>query len=67
MQRELQMLVLVRKPGESVTVDGVGTLKCLSVCGNKIRLGFDFDPSIQVRRSEVEPPTEPTVPDRKAA
>jgi carbon storage regulator CsrA len=67
MQRELQMLVLVRRPGESVTVDGVGTIKCLSVCGNKIRLGFDFDPSIQLRRSEVEPPQKPEVPERNAA
>lgn len=61
------MLVLVRKPGESVTIDGVGTVTCLSASGNKIRLGFDLDPSIQLRRSEIDPPAKPPIPDRKAA
>jgi carbon storage regulator CsrA len=67
MQRELQMLVLVRKPGESVSIDGVGEIKCLSVSGGKVRLGFEFDPSVQLRRYEVDPPQKPDAPERKAA
>jgi carbon storage regulator CsrA len=62
------MLVLARRVGQSVQVDGIGTVTCLSVSGNLIRLGFDFDPSIQLRRSEVDPPPQkPAAPDRKAA
>jgi carbon storage regulator len=53
------MLVLTRGNAESVVVGGSGgfeqriRITVLSIRGEKVRLGFDVDPSIPVHRSEV--------------
>lgn len=48
------MLILTRKPQESVVVgeqDLIVTI--LGVRGNQVRLGFDADPRITIHREEI--------------
>ena len=47
------MLVLSRKVGEKVVIDGCITVTVLAVDGNKIRLGIDAPPEVRVDREEV--------------
>ena len=53
------MLVLSRKSNESVVIGGTEglvrqlTVTVLEIRGGKVKLGFDADPSISVRRSEL--------------
>jgi carbon storage regulator CsrA len=53
------MLVLSRKPRESIVIGGTGeshrefTVTVLEIRGGKVKLGFDADPSVSVQRSEV--------------
>jgi carbon storage regulator CsrA len=53
------MLVLSRKPRESIVIGGAGsmgrefTVTVLEIRGGKVKLGFDADPSVSVQRSEV--------------
>jgi len=47
------MLVLSRKPGESIDIDGVITLKVVQVQGNRVRLGIDAPPSVGIKRAEL--------------
>ncbi|MCA9097266.1 MAG: carbon storage regulator [Planctomycetaceae bacterium] len=46
------MLVLSRKVGESITIDGHIKVKVIAVRGNRIRLGFEAPEFCQIRRSE---------------
>jgi carbon storage regulator len=47
------MLVLSRKEGESVVIDGEITVTILEIHGNKIRLGVEAPKQVPVRRSEL--------------
>ena len=53
------MLVISRKSQESVVVGGANgfehvlTITVLGISGERVKLGFDVDPSIPVHRSEV--------------
>ena len=53
------MLVLSRKPRESIVIGGAGsmghefTVTVLEIRAGKVKLGFDADPSVSVQRSEV--------------
>ncbi len=53
------MLVLSRKPHESVVVGdsgslhGIARVTVIQVRGNRVWLGFDADPSVQIHRHEV--------------
>jgi carbon storage regulator CsrA len=53
------MLVLSRRNQESVVVGGASgferllKVKVLEISGEKVKLGFEVDPGIPVRRSEV--------------
>ncbi len=53
------MLVLTRKPLESIVVSGKDsgkhmlTVTVLEVSGSKVRLGFDGDPNVSVLRQEI--------------
>jgi len=49
------MLVLSRKVGESVVIDGGIVVRVLSVEGGRIRLGFEAPADVSVRRSELAP------------
>jgi len=47
------MLVLTRKRGEAIEIDGRIEVRVLSVQGNRVRLGIVAPGSVAVRRSEV--------------
>jgi carbon storage regulator CsrA len=47
------MLVLSRKNGESVVIDGGINITVLKVRGNAVRLGIEAPQRISVRRSEL--------------
>ncbi len=47
------MLVLSRKEGEGIVFLGPGRVVVCEIRGNKVRLGFEADPSVPVYRDEV--------------
>jgi carbon storage regulator len=47
------MLVLSRKTGETVVLDGRITVKLLQIKGNTIRLGIEAPPEMTIRRGEL--------------
>ncbi len=47
------MLVLTRRPGESVVIDGGIRITVVAVQGNKVRLGIVAPDSVRVDRQEV--------------
>ena len=51
------MLVLSRKPGESITVfkDGqkIATMSIIEISGRKAKLGVEADPEIKILRNEL--------------
>lgn len=48
------MLILGRKVGESVIIDGNIEVKVLHVVGNKVRLGITAPREITVNRDEIQ-------------
>jgi carbon storage regulator len=56
------MLVLTRKVGERVLIDGGIVVQVLEVHGQRIRLGFEAPPDVVIRREELE-----AIPAREAA
>jgi carbon storage regulator len=47
------MLVLTRRVGETLVIDGGIRVTVLAVNGAKVRLGFEAPPSVTVLRGEV--------------
>ena len=47
------MLVLSRRPGEEIIIDGNIRLRVLGVKGGQVRIGIGAPPTIQVDREEV--------------
>ena len=47
------MLVLSRKPGEPITIDGDVKVYVIEVENNRVRLGIEAPKEIPVRRSEL--------------
>jgi carbon storage regulator len=47
------MLVLMRKVGETIVIDGDISVTVTAVLGDKVRLGVTASPSVRVDRSEV--------------
>lgn len=47
------MLVLSRRLGESVVIDGLGVITIVDIERGKVRLGFEFPQSIRIDRKEV--------------
>ena len=47
------MLVLSRRPGEEIILDGDIRVTVLSVKGDRVRLGIAAPPSVKVMRQEV--------------
>ncbi len=47
------MLVLQRKPGQSIEIPGVGKIMLCAVQHNSARIGFEFDAAFQILRSEL--------------
>jgi len=63
------MLVLTRKNGEAVLIDGVIRVKVLSVQGSRVKLGFIAPADVAVQREEIVsgPASRPIQPLRAAA
>jgi carbon storage regulator len=53
------MLVLRRKVGERIIIDGSIEVTVLRVCGNKVRLGFSAPTGVRVDREEAARKREP--------
>lgn len=47
------MLVISRKANQGFVFDGPGRVVVLSVSGDRVKLGFEGDRSVQVDRDEV--------------
>lgn len=47
------MLILTRRVGESLTIDGNIKLSVLSIKGNQIRIGVDAPKDVLIQRSEL--------------
>jgi carbon storage regulator len=47
------MLILTRKPGEEIVIDGVIRVAVISVQGDRIRLGIVAPREVVVDRSEI--------------
>lgn len=47
------MLVLTRRRGESIVIDGGIQITVLEVSGDKVRVGVDAPPEVEVHRQEV--------------
>ena len=47
------MLVLARKPGEQIVIDGNIRLTVIAVKGSQVRLGIAAPPEVSVDRKEV--------------
>lgn len=48
------MLILTRKPNESVIIDNQVILKILEVRGNQVRIGVEAPSHISIHREEVQ-------------
>jgi carbon storage regulator len=47
------MLVLTRKPGEEIVIDGHIRITIVGVKGDRIRVGVEAPPHVRVNREEV--------------
>jgi carbon storage regulator len=47
------MLILSRKPGESIVIDGRITIKVMRLDGDVVKIGIDAPVSVPVHRQEV--------------
>lgn len=47
------MLVLSRKPGEKIYVDGPCVIELLETKGSRSRIGITAEPSVVIEREEV--------------
>ena len=48
------MLVLTRRKGETIVIDGDIKVTILSVSGNQVRMGFDAPKEVEIHRLEVQ-------------
>jgi carbon storage regulator len=47
------MLVLTRRPGEQIVIDGNIRLTVVSVKGDRVRIGIEAPPNVRVDREEI--------------
>ena len=57
------MLILSRKNGESIVIDGGITVRIMAVKGNVLRLGIEAPKEIPIHRSEICQSIRESVPD----
>lgn len=50
------MLVLARKIGEEIVIDGEITVKVVAVSGSRVRLAIDAPRHVNIRRVELDHP-----------
>lgn len=56
------MLVLSRKPGEEIKIDGGITIKIVDVRGGNVRVGITAPDEVGIVRAELDTDDEPSVP-----
>lgn len=56
------MLVLSRKPTESIVIDGQITVTLMEITGNRVRLGIEAPREIPVVRTELTLPVGEAAP-----
>jgi len=61
------MLVLSRKIGEEVVIDGHIRVTVCRIDGHQVRLGFHAPPEVHIKRAELKPLAETPVPRRRKA
>ena len=54
------MLILTRRPDESIIINGNVKLKILSVNGNQVRIGFEAPEDVSIVREELLEDQSPT-------
>ena len=54
------MLVLTRKSGEEIVIDGNIRVRVLKVQGSRVRIGIETPAGLRVMRSELRPSPEET-------
>ena len=59
------MLVLSRKAGEKLVIDGNITICIVRIEGGKIRLGIEAPSDVTIRREELQRRIEPETVDRE--
>ena len=47
------MLILARRPGETIVIDGVTRITLLNISGNQVKLGIDAPKTVCVHREEI--------------
>jgi carbon storage regulator len=52
-ERRLIMLVLRRRVGESIVIDGTITVSVLAVDGDRVKIGIETPPDILITRQEL--------------
>jgi carbon storage regulator len=60
------MLVLSRKVGETLVIDGNITVKVVRIQGNRITLGIEAPSEVKVLRGELSQAKAPTQPAERA-
>jgi carbon storage regulator len=48
------MLVLSRKSNQSIIIDGQVTVTVLAIKGNRVRIGIQAPPRVNIHRAELE-------------
>lgn len=48
------MLILTRRPGEAIVIDGRIIVKVLEAQGHSVRLGIDAPKDVPVHREEIQ-------------
>jgi carbon storage regulator len=51
--RRKSMLVLSRKIGESIVLDGNIKVTVVKIVGNRVRLGIEAPPEVAIKRTEI--------------
>jgi carbon storage regulator len=52
-RRRWIMLILTRRPTQSLTIGGNITVTVLEIRGSQVRIGVDAPPDIDIRRDEI--------------
>lgn len=63
-QGRIKMLVLSRKAGEKLIIDGNITVVVVRIQGNRVTLGFTAPSDVKIMRGELNQPTAGTEPDQ---
>ena len=64
---ETRMLVLTRKVGEKLVIDGIITVVVTKISGDRITLGIEAPRDVKVLRGELNKPSNPDEPEQQTS